>query len=108
MRKKQVANIFLHQNTLAKANLSPLQATNEYNDISGKTMKADFYNDYVMLPDPAELNVEEKNLLELSESKTEGYYTRGGHNNCDTFFMSQNFIILFPQDTKILIHILMT
>ena len=87
-------------------------------------MKADLYNDRVMLPDPAELNVEEKNLLVLDDcflgkqNKVEAYYTRGRHNNCDTFYIAQNyfrlscqtirenanFIILFPQDTKNQIH----
>ena len=53
------------------------------------------------------------------QNKAEAYYTRGRHNNCDTFYISQNyfrlprqtirentnFIILFPQDAKNLMHI---
>ena len=52
-------------------------------------------------------------------NKAEAYYMRGRHNNCDTFYISQNYfellhqticenanlIILFPQDIKNLIHI---
>ena len=53
------------------------------------------------------------------QNKAEAYYTSGRHNNCDTFDISQNyfrlprqtirentnFIILFPQDAKNLMHI---
>ena len=103
-RRKKVlihraANIFLHQNVLAKVNLSPLQAIDEYNGVRDKSVKADFYDDCTMIP--------------------EAYYTRGRHNNCDTIYISQNyfrlprqtirenanFIILFPQDAKNLTHI---
>ena len=76
-------------------------------------------------PDSSELKVNEKNLLILDDcllkkqNKAEAYYTRGRHNNCDTFYISQNyfrlprhtiqessnFIKLFPQDNKNLSHI---
>ena len=75
---------------------------------------------YVMIPDPAELNVDEKNILVLGDcflgkqNKADAYCARGRHNNCDTFYISQNYfrlqrqtiqenanvIILFPQDAK--------
>ena len=78
-----------------------------------------------MIPDPADLNAGEKNLLIQDDcflgkqNKTKAYYTRGRHNNCDTFYISQhyfrpprqtirenaNLIILFPQVAKNLIHI---
>ena len=123
--KKQVENIFLHQNVLASANLSPPQAIDEFNGIWDGNVKADFYSDCAMIPDPADLNVEEKNLLILDDyflgkqNKAEAYYRRGQHNNCDTFYISQNYfrlprqairenvnlIVLFPQDVKNLNHI---
>ena len=125
LSKKQVANIFLHHNVLAKVKLSPLDAIDEYNGIRDKSVKANFYDDCTMIPDPAELNVEEKNLLILDDcflgkqNKAEAYYTRGRHNNCDMIYISQNyfrlrrqmirenanFIILFPQDAKNMVHI---
>ncbi len=125
LSKKQVANIFLHQNLLTKVNLSPLEAIDEYNGVRDKSVKANFYNDCSLIPDPAELNVAEKNLLILDDcflgkqNKAEMFYTRGRHNNCDTIYISQNyfrlprqtirenanFIILFPQDVKNLTHI---
>ena len=78
-----------------------------------------------MIPDPSELDVVEKNLLILDDcflgpqNKAEAYYTRGRHNNCDSFYISQNyfrlprqtirentnFIIPFPHDAKNLMHI---
>ena len=127
LNKEQVANIFLHQNTLAKANLSPLEAIDQYSGVLGTVdiVKTDFYNDCSLIPDPNKLNVEEKNLLILDDcflgkqNKAEAYYTHGRHNNCDTFYIAQNYfrlprhsirenaniIILFPQDTKNLVHI---
>ena len=125
LSKKQVANIFLHQSILASVNLSPLQAISEYKGIHDRSVKADFYNDCAMIPDPADLNVEEKNLLILDDcflrkqNKAEAYYSRRRHNNCGTFYISQNYfrlprqtirenanlIILFPQDAKNLYHI---
>ena len=71
------------------------------------------------------MNADEKNLLILDDcflgpqSKAEAYDTRRRHNNCDSFYISQNyfrlprqtvrenanFIILFPQDAKNLMHI---
>ena len=87
-------------------------------------MKADFYDECFSIPDPADLNVNEKNLLILDDcflgpqNKAEAYYTRGRHNNCDTY-ISQNYfrlprqtirenaniIVLFSQDAKTLMYI---
>ena len=72
-----------------------------------------------------ELNSNDKNLMIFDDcilekqSKAEAYYTRGRHNNCDSFYISQNyfllprktirenanFLVLFPQDDKNLNHI---
>ena len=105
LSKKQVANIFLHQSILTSVKLSPLQTISEYKGIRDGSVKADFYNDCAMIPDPADLNVEEKNLLILDDcflgkqNKAEAYiYTRGRHNNCDSFYISQNYFRL-PRQT---------
>ena len=125
MSKRQVANIFLHQSILASVNLSPLLAISEYKSIRDGSVKADFYNDCAMIPDPAGLNVEEKDLHILDDcflgkqNKAEAYYTRGRHTNCGTFYISQNYfrilrqtirenanlIILSSRDAKNLNHI---
>ena len=110
---------------LTKVQLSPLEAIEEFTGVKRGSIKANFYGDCAMIPDPTELDAVEKNLLILDDcslgpqSKAEAYYTRGRHNNCDTFYISQNyfrlprqtirenakFIILFPQDVKNLMHI---
>ena len=125
LSKQKVANIFLHQEVLARVQLTPVEVIDEYGGERNGTIKANFYSDCAMIPDPSTLNVNEKTLLILDDcflgpqSKAEAYYTRGRHNNCDTFYISQNyfrlprqtirenanFVILFPQDAKNLMHI---
>ena len=120
LSKSQVANIFHNQKALAKVQVSPIEAIEEYTGLKRGSIKANFYDD------PTELDVVGKNLLILDDcflgpqNKAEAYYTRDRHNNCDTFYISQNyfrlprqtirenanFIILFPQDAKNLMHIL--
>ena len=125
LSKTQISNIFENQKEI---HMNPLELIDwyvEHGGIIDDSIKADFYNDCTNIPDPAELNDQEKNLLILDDcllekqSKAESYYTRGRHNNCDTFYISQNyfrlprqtirentnFIMLFPQDTKNLNHI---
>ena len=125
LSKSQISNVFTNQSLLRKSGLSPLNVLDVYNGVRDGRIKADFYSDCTLIPDPAELNEKEKNLLVLDDcflgkqSKAEAFYTRGRHNNCDTFYISQNyfrlprqtirenanFIILFPQDSKNLNHI---
>ena len=125
LSKRQISNLFILQDVLSKNNLSPLDAIDEYNGIKEGGIKARFYNDCCDIPDPAELNPSEKNLLILDDcflgkqNKAEAFYTRGRHNNCDTLYISQNYfrlprqtirenanlIILFPQDARNLNHI---
>ena len=122
--KEQVANIF-HNKHIIK---DPIKLIDDFVSGGGTTngkIKVDFYEDCTQLPDPKDLNVCEKKFLISDDcllekqNKAEAYYTRGRHNNCDTFYISQsyfklprqtirenaNFIILFPQDNKNLTHI---
>ena len=123
--KQQIVNIFKNQKEFEKVKLPPLEVIDQYSGARKGTIKADFYADCSMIPDPTELSIEEKNLLILDDcflgpqNKAEAYYTRGRQNNCDTFYISQsyfrlprhtvrenaNFIVLFPQDAKNLVHI---
>ena len=57
LSKSQVANI-----------LSPLEAIEEYTGLQGGGIKANFYGDCAMIPDPSELDVMEKNLVILDDS----------------------------------------
>ena len=91
LSKTQVSNLFHNQEVLARVNLSPQEAIDTYGGVRSSSVQADFYNDCSSIPDPTDLNVNEKNLLILDDcflgpqSKAEAYYTRGRHNNCDTF-----------------------
>ena len=126
LSKEQLSNIFKHQDELK---MEPVKLIESYiNDggIAKGSIKAYFYNDCSsQIPDPTELNDQVNNLLMLDDcllekqNKAEAYYTRGRHNNCDTFYISQNYfrlprqtirenanlIILFPQDAKNINHI---
>ena len=85
---------------MTKVQLSPPNAIEEYSGVRKGNIKANFYSDCTMIPDPSDLNADEKNLLILddcflgSQSKAEAYYTRGRHNNCDSFYISQNYFQL--------------
>ena len=125
LEKQQIVNIFKNQKQFEKVKLAPSEVIDQYSGIRKGTIKADFFADCSMIPDPTELSIEEKNLLILDDcflgpqNKAEAYYTRGRQNNCDTFYISQsyfrlprhtvrentNFIVLFPQDAKNLHHI---
>ena len=105
--------------------LSPPEPIEEYTGLKRGSIQAKFYGDCTTIPDPTDLDVVENNLLILDDcllgpqGKEGAYYPRGRHNNCDTFYISQNyfrlprqtirentnFIILFPQDAKHLMHI---
>ena len=127
LSKEQVANIFKNKKDIKRLG-NPIKIIEKYIETGGIAkgdVKVSFYEDCNQIPDPSELKVNEKNLLILDDcllekqNKAEAYYTRGRHNNCDTFYISQNyfrlprhtirensnFIILFPQDNKNLSHI---
>ena len=125
LTKQQINNIFKNQSEFEKIKASPLEVIEEYNGSKKSEIKVNFFSECSMIPDPAQLNVNEKNLLTLDDcflgpqNKAEVYYTRGRQNNCDTFYISQsyfrlsrhsircnmNFLILFPQDLKNVTHI---
>jgi len=84
-----------------------------------------FFDNSSEVPDPRELNPENKNvmvfddLLLEKQNACEKYYVRGRHSNVDCFYLSQNyfklprqtirenanFICLFRQDLKNMSHI---
>ena len=121
LSKQHISNVFNSQEMLQ----SPLIAIEKYSGVRNGEIRADFYDDGQIIPDPSALDPMQKNLLLLDDcfpgkrNKAEAYYTRGGHNNCDTIYIAQNyfrlprqtirensnFIILFPQYTKNLTHI---
>ena len=85
-------------------------------------VKCNFFETASDVPDPRELNFEDKNSMifdDLLLERQECYYIRGRHSNVDCFYLSQNyfklprqtirenanFICLFPQDLKNINHI---
>ena len=125
LNKQQISNIFQCQDIFHENGLTPLQIIEEYSGERRGDIKAEFYTDSNMVPDPSDLDCNEKNLLLLDhcflgpQNKIEAFYTRGRQNNCQTIYISQsyfrlprhsirenaNIIFLFPQDAKNLHHI---
>ena len=84
------------------------------------SVKCNFFETASDMPDPQDLNTEDKNLMIFDDlllerqNKTECYYIHGRHSDVDCFYLSQNyfkfprqtirenanFICLFPQDLK--------
>ena len=87
--------------------------------------KCNFFEAGSEVPDPRDLNSEDKNLMIFDDlllerqNKSKCYYIHGRHSNVDCFYLSQNyfklprqtirknadFICLFPQDRKNINHI---
>ena len=125
LSKEQITNIFENQELFHKKGINPIDAIIDCNIDNKNKISAEFYDNCNDIPDPSELNPNEKNVMIFDDcilekqSKAEAYYTRGRHNNCDSFYISQNyfllprktirenanFIIMFPQDDKNLNHI---
>ena len=124
LSKEQISNLFHNQEHVN----SPVEVIDEFIEGGGVAkggIKAEFYNDCKLIPDPSTLNEKDKNLMIFDDcllekqNKAQSYYTRGRHSNCDCFYISQNyfkldrqtvrensnFIILFPQSEKNLDHI---
>jgi hypothetical protein len=64
-------------------------------------INAEFYNSANDVPDPTELDIKKRNLMvfddimtERSQKTPENYYTRGRTCNCDSIYLSQNYIKL--------------
>ena len=125
LEKEQIANVFMNQEQLLEAGISPFRAIEEYTGPKNNDITANFFTNCELIPDPSELDQDKKNLLILDDcylgkqNKPEAYYSRGRHNNCDTIFLSQNyfrlprqsirencnFLMLFKQDTRNIKHI---
>ena len=91
----------------------------------GSNIDSYFFENSDDVPDPKELNPEDKNLMVFDDlllekqNACEKYYARGRHSNVDCFYLSQNyfklprqtirenanFICLFRQDFKNMNHI---
>ena len=67
-------------------------------------VKCNFFETASDVPDPRDLNSEDKNLMIFDDlllerqNKCECYYIRGRHRNVDCFYLSQNYFKL-PRQT---------
>ena len=123
LNKQQISNVFNSQEALG--DISPLIAIETFSGARNGKILTDFYNHCQDIPDPSALDPMQKNLLLLDDcflgkqNKTDAYYTRGRHNNCDTVYIARNYfrlprhtirensnyILLFPYDTENLTYI---
>ena len=112
---------------IRNSQIPPLLVVQEWaKSIKNKSnVKCNFFETASDVPDPRELNPEDKNLMIFDDlllerqNKCEFYYIRGRHSNVDCFYLSQNyfklprqtirenanFICLVPQDLKNINHI---
>ena len=125
--KEYILRLFNMRNEIQNSNISPTILIKEWVSSLNKEsdIKSYFFESATDVPDPRELNSEDKNLMIFDDlllekqNKTESYYVRGRHSNVDCFYLSQNYfklprqtirensnlICLFRQDLKSLNHI---
>ena len=60
LSKRQISNVFMQQDILMNADLTPIEAIEEYNGVKEGGIMANFYNDCSSIPEPSSLNATEK------------------------------------------------
>ena len=125
--KESILKLFNMRDEIQNSQMPPLAVIQEFaRTIKNQSnVKCNFYETASDVPDPRELDPEDKNLMIFDDlllerqNKCECYYIRGRHSNVDCFYLSQNyfklsrqtirenanFICLFPQDLKNINHI---
>lgn len=125
--KEAIMRLFAHRDEIIERGVSPSELVKEWaKDIKNKSdIECEFYESVEDVPDPRDLNFNDKNLMIFDDlllekqNKCESYYIRGRHSNVDCFYLSQNyfklprqtirenanFIVLFKQDQKNINHI---
>ena len=125
--KEYILRLFNMREEIQSSQIPPSLLLQEWaKSIKNKSnIKCIFFETASDVPDPRDLNSEDKNLMIFDDlllerqNKCESYYIRGRHSNVDCFYLSQNyfklprqtirenanFICLFPQDLKNINHI---
>lgn len=125
--RESIFKLFELRDEIQNKDMSPFSLLEQLGkEIKNKNpIKCNFYDSAKEVPDPAELNSDNKNLMIFDDlllekqNKCEDYYVRGRHSNVDCFYLAQNyfklprqtirenanFICLFPQDLKNINHI---
>lgn len=104
--KETAIKLFEHKNQLK--DYDPLDVIDYYSNKLSKMEKQDvishFFDKESEVPDPKEIDPTRKNLIVFDDlmlekqNKCESYYSRGRHNNIDSFYISQNYFKL-PRQT---------
>ena len=127
LQKENILRLFNMRDEIQNSQLPPSIVVQEWaKSIKNKwNLKCNFFETASDVPDPRDLNSEDKNLMIFDDlllerqNMCECYYIRGRHSNVDCFYLSQNyskpprqtirenanFICLFPQDLKNINHI---
>ena len=125
--KEYILRLFNIRDEIQNSQIPPSLVVQEWaKSIKKKSnIKCNFFETASDVPDPRDLNSEDKNLMIFGDlllekqNKCESYYIRGRHSNVDCFYLSQNyfklprqtirenanFICLLPQDLKNINHI---
>ena len=125
--KEYILRLFNMRNEIQNSQMPPSLVIKKWTETINKEsdIKSYFFESASDVPDPRELNSEDKNLMIFDDlllekqNKTESYYVRGRHSNVDCFYLAQNYfklprqtirensnlICLFRQDLKSLNHI---
>ena len=121
--KEYILRLFNMRNEIQNSQIPPSLVVKEWVSSLNKEsdIKSYFFESASDVPDPRELNSEDKNLMIFDDlllekqNKTESYYVRGRHSNVDCFYLAQNYfklprqtirensnlICLFRQDLKV-------
>ena len=125
--KEYILRLFNMRDVIQNSQIPPSLVVKEWVNSLNKTsdIRSNFFESSTDVPDPRELNSEDKNLMIFDDlllerqNKCECYYVRGRHSNVDCFYLAQNYfklprqtirenanlICLFPQDLKNINHI---
>ena len=124
--KECILRLFNMRDEIQNSQIPPSMVVQEWaKSIKNESnMKCNFFESASDVPDPQDLNSEDKNLMIFDDlllerqNKCECYYIRERHSNVDSFYLLQNyfklprqtirensnFICLFPQDLKNINH----
>ena len=63
LEKEQIANVFMNQEQLLEAGISPFRAIEEYTGPKNSDITANFFTNCELIPDPSELDQDKKIFL---------------------------------------------
>ena len=98
--KECILRLFNKRDEIQNSQMPPSLVLQEWaRSIKNKSnIKCNFFETASDVPDPQDLNSEDKNLMIFDDlllerqNKCECYYIRGRHSNVDCFYLSQNYL----------------